>query len=238
MTEARVPKDSEIAGKTVADMLRMGNGDVRIAAIIRDETRSSSPFPDAPIRENDLLLLEGEPDALESIVARSGLKLSGEHRRPDTEQTDEVGVIEAIVGPNSALSGASAERFALYERYQVNLIAISRSGKRFTERLRDITLGTGDVIVLQGNLTRLPDTLKDLGCLPLAHRAIRLGNARRSLLPHRGARRRDGAGRVQRAAGGHRVLRRGRAPDFVRLADVARSLRDDRMAHSGHARLR
>ena len=183
VTEARVPKDSEIAGKTVADMLRMGNGDVRIAAIIRDETRSSSPFPDAPIRENDLLLLEGEPDALESIVARSGLKLSGEHRRPDTEQTDEVGVIEAIVGPNSALSGASAERFALYERYQVNLIAISRSGKRFTERLRDITLGTGDVIVLQGNLTRLPDTLKDLGCLPLAHRAIRLGNARRSLLP-------------------------------------------------------
>ncbi len=29
----------------------------------------------------------------------------------------------------------------------------------------------------------MPDTLKDLGCLPLAQRAIRLGNARRSLLP-------------------------------------------------------
>ena len=130
------------------------------------------------------MLLEGEPDALESIVARSGLKLSGEHRRPDTEQTDEVGVIEAIVGPQlGADRRIGRAPCALHERYQVNLIAISRSGKRFTERLRDITLGTGDVIVLQGNLTRLPDTLKDLGCLPLAQRAIRLGSARRSLLP-------------------------------------------------------
>ena len=105
VTEARVPADAEIAGKTVADLLRMANGDVKISAIIRNETRSSSPFPDAPIRENDLLLLEGEPDSLESIVARAGLKLSGEHRRPEAEQTDEVGVIEAIVGPNSLLSG-------------------------------------------------------------------------------------------------------------------------------------
>jgi di/tricarboxylate transporter len=39
------------------------------------------------------------------------------------------------------------------------------------------------VIVLQGNLKRLPDTLRDLGCLPLAVREIRLGSARRSLVP-------------------------------------------------------
>ena len=78
---------------------------------------------------------------------------------------------------------STAERLSLHERHQVNLIAISRSGKRFTERLRNIRLGTGDVIVLQGNLSRLPDTLKDLGCLPLAQRAIRLGSARRSLIP-------------------------------------------------------
>src|SRR5690606_20494547 len=51
------------------------------------------------------------------------------------------------------------------------------------ERLRTITLRAGDVLVLQGNLKRLPDTLRDLGCLPLAEREIRLGNARRSILP-------------------------------------------------------
>jgi di/tricarboxylate transporter len=184
VTEARVAPDSDIIGQTVADLRRMANDEVKVAAIIRNETRSSSPLPDATIRENDLLMLEGEPDALESTVARAGLKLSREHRQPMMDEaTDEIGVIEAVVGPNSVLTGVSAERIALFERLHVNLIAVSRSGQRFTERLRTITLRAGDVVVLQGNLKRLPDTLKELGCLPLAERAIRLGSARRSLLP-------------------------------------------------------
>ncbi len=184
VTEARVAPDSDIIGQTVADLRRMANDEVKVAAIIRNETRSSSPLPDATIRENDLLMLEGEPDALESAVARAGLKLSREHRQPMMDEaTDEIGVIEAVVGPNSVLTGVSAERIALFERFHVNLIAVSRSGQRFTERLRTITLRPGDVVVLQGNLKRLPDTLKELGCLPLAERAIRLGSARRSLLP-------------------------------------------------------
>jgi di/tricarboxylate transporter len=184
VTEARVAPESDIIGQTVVDLRRLGNDEVKVAAIIRKETRSSSPLPDATIREDDVLLLEGEPDALESTVARAGLKLSREHRQPEMDEaTDEIGVIEAIVGPNSVLTGASAERLALYERYHVNLIAVSRSGQRFTERLRAINLRPGDVIVLQGNLKRLPDTLQELGCLPLAERAIRLGSARRSLLP-------------------------------------------------------
>jgi di/tricarboxylate transporter len=72
---------------------------------------------------------------------------------------------------------------ALHERFNINLLAVSRSGERFTERLRDITLQTGDVLVLKGDLTRLPDKLKELGCLPLAAREIRLGNVRQGLVP-------------------------------------------------------
>jgi di/tricarboxylate transporter len=162
----------------------LANDEVKVAAIIRNETRSSSPLPDATIRENDLLMLEGEPDALESAVARAGLKLTHEHRQPETDEaTDEIGVIEAVIGPNSVLTDVSAERIGLYERFGVNLIAVSRSGQRFSERLRTINLRAGDVIVLQGNLSRLPETLKEIGCLPLAARDIRLGSARRSLLP-------------------------------------------------------
>ncbi|HZH10863.1 MAG TPA: SLC13 family permease [Microvirga sp.] len=184
ITEARVIPESEVVGQTVADLHTLAHGQVKVAALIRNETRSSSPLPDMMIRENDVLMLEGEPDALESAVARAGLKLSREHHQPEMEEaTDEIGVIEAIVGPNSALAGLSAERIGLYERFGVNLIAVSRSGERFKERLRTITLRPGDVLVLQGNLKKLPDTLRDLGCLPLAEREIRLGSARRSFVP-------------------------------------------------------
>jgi len=184
ITEARVGADSDVVGRTVADLHTLAHGEVKVAAIIRNETRSSTPLPDMVLRENDVLMLEGEPHALESAVARAGLKLSREHRLPEMDEaTDEIGVIEAIVGPNSVLTDLSAERIGLYESFGVNLIAVSRSGQRFRERLRNITLRPGDVLVLQGNLKKLPDTLRDLGCLPLAEREIRLGSARRSLLP-------------------------------------------------------
>jgi di/tricarboxylate transporter len=130
------------------------------------------------------VLLEGDPEALERAVKRSGLELEGEDRpTKSTRSDDEIGGIEAVVGPNSILIGQSAGRLTLHERFNVNLLAVSRSGKHFTERLRDIILQTGDVLVLKGSLAQLPEKLKELGCLPLADREIRLGNVRRALVP-------------------------------------------------------
>jgi di/tricarboxylate transporter len=71
----------------------------------------------------------------------------------------------------------------LHDRHGVNLIAVSRRGERITSRLRDIVLCAGDVIVLQGTLDTLPERLRELGCLPLAERTLRLGSARRGLIP-------------------------------------------------------
>jgi di/tricarboxylate transporter len=184
VTEARVSPESAIAGGTVADLHKLAEDEVKVAGIVRNENRSAKPLPDAVIRENDLLLLEGEPTALESFVVRADLKLTHEHRKPDVDEaTDEIGVIEAVIGPNSVLTDRSVERLSLFQQFGVNLLAVSRRGERITERLRSITLRSGDVIVLQGNLKRLPDTLKSLGSLPLATRDIRLGSARRSLIP-------------------------------------------------------
>jgi di/tricarboxylate transporter len=71
----------------------------------------------------------------------------------------------------------------LQQQYGINLIAVSRQGTRLVKRLGDITLEAGDVVVLQGPLTLLPERLRDLGCLPLAERALRLGSSRRGWLP-------------------------------------------------------
>src|SRR5687768_16043460 len=157
-TEALVAPNAEVVGQTSAEFHKLAEDEVKVAGIVRNEKRSAKLLPYAEIRENDLLLLEGEPLALERVVTSTGLKLSREHRRPEAgEALDEIGVIEAVIGPGSVLIGQTAERMALYERFHVNLIAVSRAGERLTERLRTITLRPGDVIVLQGNLTRLPD---------------------------------------------------------------------------------
>jgi len=184
VTEARVKEDSDIAGQTVSELRKHGEQEVMVTAVVRDQ-QSAAPLPDMVLQANDIVVLQGEPAALERVVAGSDLELEGEHRTSRTEEitNDEIGVIEAVIGPNSLLIGRAAGRLALHDRFNVNLLAVSRSGQRFTERLRDIELRSGDVIVLQGVLANMPAQLRALGCLPLAARQLRLGSVRRGLIP-------------------------------------------------------
>ena len=92
-------------------------------------------------------------------------------------------MIEGVVTADSALVGETPAGLGLRERHQVNLLALSRSGQRITQRLRSVRFMPGDVVVLQGRLEVLPDALKTLGVLPLAQRDLGLGRGRRHWIP-------------------------------------------------------
>jgi di/tricarboxylate transporter len=88
-----------------------------------------------------------------------------------------------IVTADSPLVDRSATQYRLHEHHQVNLLAVSRSGRRILHRIGSTRLKPGDVIVLQGNLNTMPETLGALRCLPLAQRGLPLGRGRKGLLP-------------------------------------------------------
>jgi di/tricarboxylate transporter len=96
--------------------------------------------------------------------------------------SDEIGVTEAVITPDSPLVGSSAGQLKLFDRYAVNLLAVSRRGRRITHRLRQVKFRAGDVIVLRGNLAAMPETLGALHSLPLAERDLNIGR-KTSLLP-------------------------------------------------------
>jgi len=183
MTEAVVTEDSSIIGKTVGELQSFADGGAMVTAILNTEGRRMRPLPDVMLRDGDILLIEGDPDSLDNVVSRGKLKLEGRDRKLDKERGGEIGTIEAVIGENSSFAGLSAQRLALFEKFGVNLLAVSRQGERFTERLGEITLRFGDLVVLQGNLKLLPETLREFGLLPLAERSLRLGNVRRGLVP-------------------------------------------------------
>jgi di/tricarboxylate transporter len=182
-TEAILPEDSPYVGKTAADIEQIAEGDVHVTTVIRGRRRSL-PAEDTLLKAGDRLLLEGPPEHLERVVAEAKLRLSRDHAEPTkTEASDEIGVMEAVVTGDSALVDRSPLQARLYERYQMNVLAISRRGQRITNRLRTVKFAVGDVAVLQGNLKHLPETLGELRLLPLAERNIRLGTGRRGLIP-------------------------------------------------------
>ncbi|ODT08360.1 MAG: permease [Mesorhizobium sp. SCN 65-20] len=181
LTEARIVSDSTIVGKTLADLVKLGGGRAVVTSILRSRALHVTPFPDVTLRTGDILLIEGAPDALDRMVAQAKLSVTGD--RDTAGGKHAAAAVEAIIGEHSSLIGASARRLSLYDRFNVNLLAVSRKGERIQERLGAVTLRMGDVVVLQGNPQTLPDILRELGCLPLAERPILLGSVRRGIVP-------------------------------------------------------
>ena len=182
--EAKVVQGSVVAGKTVADLLKIAGGDTVITSILHAGGVRISPLPDAKLNVGDVLLIEGDHEALDRLVAQAKLSLSDnrEVAKSDGSSAEAV-AIEAVIGENSSLIGWSAENLLLYDRFNVNLLAVSRKDERLDRKLGTVKLRLGDIVVLQGDQSALPEFLREFGLLPLAERPLLLGSARRGIVP-------------------------------------------------------
>jgi di/tricarboxylate transporter len=177
--EARLPNDSPLVGRTVADLERLGDGEAAVATIIRERFRRYLPAPAQVLQAGDVLLLEGEPEGLERLVARAGLQLAGEGENGTAPMT----VVEGVVTADSPLLDRTPSQSGLQQRHRIALLAVSRSGQRITQSLDSVRFRSGDVVVLKGEEATLPESLGELRILPLAEREIALGRSRRSFIP-------------------------------------------------------
>ena len=125
------------------------------------------------IEAGDILIFESAPEHIASAVKAAGLELiAGGKPVADDLQSDDVEMIEAIVGPTSILDGRTPGGFRLRQRYRVSLLAATRRGKSHKGRLKDFQFQAGDVLLLLSDKDRLPTLLSTLGLLPLAERNI------------------------------------------------------------------
>jgi di/tricarboxylate transporter len=184
VTEATVPGDWNAEKRRVADLHGLTAGDVKVVALIRAGQRRTQPHPNLHIRPGDRLLLEGEQEALDQLIARTRLRLArGDKPVSTAEPFEEIRVVEVVIEPDSPLVGRSARRLNLHGDHGVNLLAVSRAGYRLSQTLRTVRFRAGDIVMLQGGERALPGALRDLGLLPLAQREVRLGDLRRATAP-------------------------------------------------------
>jgi di/tricarboxylate transporter len=181
-TEAKLVEGSTPVGEQLAAFLARHERAVTISAVLRGDIQMM-PLPSATLREGDVLMLGGSPENLERVIARDKLDFVGTSEAPPSSDGDEIGVIEAVISTGSEMVGRTADSLLLRQRFGVNLIAVSRRGERIVRRLPNVIFHAGDVIVLQGPLGIIPEALNELGALPLAERKLRLGSARKGLLP-------------------------------------------------------
>jgi di/tricarboxylate transporter len=184
VTEAQVPEDWPLEKRSIGYLQSLAHGEVAVMALLRDGVRRAAPHPNTRARPGDVLLLQGDHQALDDFIARARLRITRADKPVAMEDNaEEVRVVEAVVSADSSLVGRSAGQENLHGEYGVNLLAVSRSGYRLSRELRRVQLRAGDIIVLQGGERTLPGALKTLGLLPLAEREVRLGGIRHKLAP-------------------------------------------------------
>ncbi|MBY4608005.1 anion permease [Rhizobium sp. 9T] len=181
-SEVAITDQSTLLERALSDLVKLGDGEVIATAVLRGGTRRA-PFPDLTLRADDIVMLEGPSAAIDRIVSQGKLKLSGKPLTKDGLPDRNIISLEAIVSQDSSLTGLSAKELALSYTRGVNILAISRHGERLKERLGSMTLGVGDVLLLQGSRASLAALLQDFGLLPLAQREVMLGTRRRAFIP-------------------------------------------------------
>ena len=184
ITEVEAPDDWALAGTRIGELHELAGGEAQVMMLLSGGRRRPRPHPNTKVRPGDVLLLQGEPQALDELINRGKLRLTRSDRPVAMEEpTDEVRVVEAVVGGESELIGRSAQQSDLYGQYGVNLLAVSRSGFDLKQSPSRIRLRAGDIVVLQGAERTLPTALAALGLLPLAEREVRLGGIRHAVAP-------------------------------------------------------
>jgi di/tricarboxylate transporter len=97
-----------------------------------------------------------------------------EEEEKERAESGEVVIRELVVMPNAVLTHRSATDIDLRTRYGINLLAVSRHGRRSIKRLRSTAIQAGDVLLMQGTPAALSGFAAEFGCLPLAPRDIRV----------------------------------------------------------------
>ncbi len=172
--EVQVPENSPAIGQKVRDLLPAADeNEVYILGLIRRGERLPGSARGVEIRKGDILVVEAGPESLEQFSNALKLSYSSSSRHKGA-LTGTLAMTEAVVTSGSRLEGRSARDVRLLNRQQTMLLGVAREGRPFRERVRQLELKAGDVLLLMGDKEALPDVVQWLGCLPLAERGLQV----------------------------------------------------------------
>ncbi|MDX1561587.1 MAG: SLC13 family permease [Gammaproteobacteria bacterium] len=180
LTEARVPEESAAVGMSLGEVeTALSDADAVVVDLVRGEKHVLAPSRYREIHAGDILLLRAEPEGLADAISKLDLALVDHSKDEDGDQAEshpltsgDVTLVEIVVLPNSVLAGRSVESIALRSRYGLNLLAVSREGQSPRGRLRNVTIRTGDVLLVQGASDAVNDFCARYRCAPLAARTL------------------------------------------------------------------
>lgn len=173
IVEVGVTQDSSAIGETVKKLTDSAEENhILILGLVRNGKRLPGRALYEKIRENDLLVLKANPKFLESFVISQKLAYSSSEKHTGI-LAETLSMVEAVVPLESRISGRCALDLRLLYRHGIMLLGASRKGKVFRDRVRELTIQPGDVLLLVGSEGQIDDVINWLGVMPLAPRGLK-----------------------------------------------------------------
>jgi len=183
MTEIRIPAESALVGSAVGDLERRCENEASVMAIVRNERTRLAPPVIEQLQAGDVLILEGDSEALQPLFTDPNLVEAGaEEIDTSTLDSPDVRVVEAVVMPNALLDGMSMRALDMHRRFGINLLGVAREGHRSRARLKHVRFKLGDVLLLQGENDALEQACSSLGCLAIKDRGVEITRRRGQFL--------------------------------------------------------
>lgn len=129
---------------------------LRLGRYGRDEGDGSFsflPWPEALFAEADHLQLEGDPSALLQKQGRGLLEIPNTGIRGEDAQL----IGEVALSPGSRSLGISVAEADFPSRYGVTVLGLRRNGRQEDERINQLRLETGDVLLVRGPASALAE---------------------------------------------------------------------------------
>ncbi|WP_120498909.1 SLC13 family permease [Kiloniella sp. EL199] len=171
VAEAQVPEESKSIGSSVRDLYPLaGEHDITVLGLVRRGRRLPGFSRYEEIRTGDHLVLEGDPKSIEAFLGVAQLDFAGKDKHETGLISPSLKLMEVIVPEGARIEGRSSNSLKLLSRHGVTLLGVSRQGKRFRERVRKLTVQSGDMLLLLGPEDHLTEITNWLGVLPLAEK--------------------------------------------------------------------
>lgn len=155
VAEVVVMPQSSLVGQTLRSTALQRKFDMDVLEIIRNGVHFPQPLADKPLQSGDILLVRSTRADLLRIRDERGLEMlpDVQFRQEDFEaelSTGEEGIAEVLVLSNSRLVGSTLKELRFRQRYNATVLAMRRGEELVRERLGQVRLRFGDLLLVQG----------------------------------------------------------------------------------------
>jgi di/tricarboxylate transporter len=162
--ELTVSADSPLVGMSIGEAEALPGAPLLLALKNGDDSRLSPPA-DARIWVGSVLGAMGEKQEVADFAQNQFLRVSSRLRNfADLFNPSRAGISEAVVPPTSNFLGKKTGELRLRQNLGLSLLAVNRDKQVLREDLRNVTLRSGDMLVLHSIWTDLAEAAesKDL----------------------------------------------------------------------------